>query len=187
MLYSSLRHVEHLIDWRFSLPPCLWLTLNQDWHCIHSRLNISLIITVIKIASYLCFFPLPEIANSSYTASFSTPRNLPKSQTYALSTKKICRLKEGGMMKEAEIRITRHHCFVIHFYGLVIGILIFNSVQYATEHIHNPAKPSPLPLQVKKHPFLSLLSNALAQDISVQPSVGLILQRLLTPQVKFRD
>lgn len=68
-----------------------------------------------------------------------------------------------------------------------LEILFFNSVQYAPEHIHNQAKPAPLPQQIKKRPSLSLFTNALFQNVSVQSSSGVILQRLLTPQVKFRD
>lgn len=51
------------------------------------------------------------------------------------------------------------------------------------EHTCNQAKQAPLPRQVKKHPFLSPLTLALGWDISVQSSVGLVLQNF-SPEVE---
>lgn len=134
LLFSKRRRALNRLE-RFSLPPCHWLTLNPDGPCVLSRLKISLVITVTKIDSYLCFLPYLKL-QIPHTLQVSLPR-IP-CQNHGLlhyRQQKTCRVKEGGLMEEAEIR---NHlrallcfsflCFINWKYSFLTGLSSLQTV-----------------------------------------------------------
>lgn len=89
MLCCALKLAEHLMYWRGFLFPLSFLWVTDSESRLYTLKVKYFTDNHYNQNSCLFFLSPSDIANPPYTASFSTPHNLPKSQASALSTENL--------------------------------------------------------------------------------------------------